>query len=448
MSTPKRQLHLNVFLMGAGHHEAAWRRPGFDPDRLRELSFYRDIARTAERGKFDSLFTADIPYLNDSIVFNGHTPLEPLTLLSALAASTERIGLIATASTSFTEPYNLARQFASLDQLSGGRAGWNIVTTSVPATAFNYGREPHAAHAERYARSREFVEVVEKLWDSWEADAIVLDHERGLYAEPDRIHRAEHVGERFDVKGALDIPRSPQGRPVLVQAGSSEAGRDFAARFAEAVFTSQFSVEEGREFFADVKARAAGFGRDPETLKILPGVIPILGGTEEEARRKQRELFELTRPEAGIAGLKTQLGGIDLSDHPLDAPFPDLGDVSNAKGGQQRFELIVGTARREKMTLRDVLQWLAGGHGHRVFAGTPEQLADEIETWLVTEACDGFNLMPPTFPESLDDFVDQVVPLLQARGIFREDYAGTTLRDHYDLPEPANAYTSPVEAAA
>jgi FMN-dependent oxidoreductase (nitrilotriacetate monooxygenase family) len=436
-----KQLHLNLFILGVGHHEGVWRDGTTSPESLYELDFYRGLAQVAEAGKFDSLFLADIPSLAANIRYNPPIGLEPITTISSLSAATEKIGLIATVSTTYFEPYNVARLFASLDHLSGGRTGWNIVTTSVPATAYNFGRSPHAEHSVRYARSREFVDVVTRLWDSWEEDAIILDREAGHYADPEKIHDIDHRGTTFQVKGALNIPRVPQGRPVLVQAGSSEDGKQFAARYAEAIFTSQFTVEEARLFYSDVKSRAERLGRDPEEIKILPGIIPILGSTEEEARGRAQELMDLTRPEAGLAALKTQLGGVDLSDHPLDEPFPDIGEAHEAKGGRQRFELIVNMARQEHLTLREVLQRLAGGHGHRVFVGTPEQLADEFELWLATEAADGFNLMPPTLPGSFETFVDEVVPLLQRRGIFREDYSGSTLREHYGLRQPRNQFS-------
>ncbi len=437
--TTDRQLHLNVFIHGVGHHESIWRDPVSAPGGVTDLSHYTEIARIAERGTFDSLFLADAPALFGS-VRNAALSLEPFTLLSALAAVTERIGLIGTASTTFTEPYNLARQFASLDHLSRGRAGWNIVTTASEAAARNFGLDRLPTHADRYGRSREYLEVATRLWDSWEPDAVVLDRENNVFADPARVHDTAYAGEYFSVHGPLNVPRSPQGRPVLVQAGSSEAGRDFAGEWAEAIFTSQLSVEAAREFRADIRARATANGRDPGHVNVLPGVIPILGSTEEEARRLRDEWLALTDSEVGLSLLQGQLGGIDLSGHDLDAPFPDLGDSSGTEAGKSRWDLIVRLARTEGLTLREVLAWFAAGHGHRVFVGTPEQLAGQFEYWLTTGASDGFNIMPPRLPDTFEHFVDHVVPILRSRGLFRAEYSGTTLREHYGLPVPANRY--------
>jgi FMN-dependent oxidoreductase (nitrilotriacetate monooxygenase family) len=432
-----KQLHLNLFLLGVGHSEAIWRHPSTQPERAHDLAHYQELAAIAERGRFDSLFIADGPLLPDSVRYNMHLEVEPLTLLSALAASTERIGLIGTASTTYSEPYNLARQFASLDQLSGGRGGWNIVTGSMPDAAHNFGLDAHPSQADRYARADEFVEVVEKLWDSYPQEAIVRDRASGQYIDLDLVAPIDHEGERFRVRGPLNVPRSPQGQPVRVQAGASETGKLFAARHAEVMFTASFSLEEALAHATEVKKLAGELGRDPAHLIHLPGVTPVLGSTEAEAQATYEEYLELTRPEASIAGLKVTLGGIDLSDHPLDAPFPDIGDSSKTLGQQRRFEQIVEMARDGNLTLRQVLQRFAAGHGHRVFVGTPEQLADEMQAWLEAGAADGFNVHPPTFPDSLVDFVDHVIPILQRRGIFREEYTGRTLREHYGLPFPA-----------
>jgi N-acetyl-S-(2-succino)cysteine monooxygenase len=446
--TGKKQLHLNAFLIGVGHSEAIWRHPSTQPERVHDLAFYQEYAAIAERGKFDSLFIADTPSLPDSVRHNLFLELEPLTLLSALAASTERIGLIGTSATTFNEPYNLARQFASLDQLSGGRVGWNIVAGSHPAAAQNFGLDALPSQAERYARADEFVEVVTTLWDSYPQEAIVRDRATGQYVDLDRVAPIDHEGEWYRVRGPLNVPRSPQGQPVRVQAGASEAGKNFAARHAEVMFTASFSLEEGLAHSTEVKALAAKLGRDSAHVIHLPGLITVLGGTEAEARAKQEEYLALTRPEASLGTLKGILGGIDLSDRPLDAPFPDIGDSSKTLGQQRRFEQIVEMARDGNLTLRQVLQRIAAGHGHRVFVGTPEQLADDMEAWLDAGAADGFNVMPPTFPDSLVDFVDQVVPILQRRGIFRTDYEGRTLREHYGLPFPAiGAASAPRDVA-
>jgi FMN-dependent oxidoreductase (nitrilotriacetate monooxygenase family) len=428
-------MHLNAFVMPNGHHEAAWRHPSTDPHRARTLQHYADIARTAERGKLDSLFLADGVALWGNVKHNSHSHFEPLTLLSALAASTVHIGLIATASTTYNEPYHLARKFASLDHLSGGRAGWNIVTSAGIDEARNFNLAKRPAHAARYDRAEEFVEVVKKLWDSWEDDAALVDRASGIYADTGRIRPIEHDGPHFQVRGPLNIERPPQGHPLLVQAGSSETGKEYAARHAEAVFTAQQTFAEGKAFYDDVKGRLARYGRSPDELKILPGISPILGRTEAEAREREAELNALITPDYGLRQLSKMLDH-DVTGYPLDGPLPDVGSFT--EGGQSRFELVVGLARREDLTIRQLLERLAGGRGHRVFAGTPVQVADELESWFTGGAADGFNVMPPTLPGGLDDFVDLVVPELQRRGLFRTEYTGTTLREHYGLARPVH----------
>jgi FMN-dependent oxidoreductase (nitrilotriacetate monooxygenase family) len=430
-----RQLHLNAFVMPNGHHEAAWRHPSTDPHRARTLQHYVDIARTAERGKLDSLFLADGVALWGNVKHNSHSHFEPLTLLSALAASTVHIGLIATASTTYNEPYHLARKFASLDHLSGGRAGWNIVTSAGIDEARNFNLAKRPSHDARYDRAEEFVEVVKKLWDSWDDDAALVDRETGVYADPGRIRPIAHDGEHFQVRGPLNIERPPQGHPLLVQAGSSETGKEYAARHAEAVFTAQQTFAEGKAFYDDVKGRLAKYGRSPDEIKILPGISPILGRTEAEARQREAELNALITPEYGLRQLSKMLDH-DVTGYPLDGPLPEVGSFT--EGAQSRFELVVGLARREDLTIRQLLERLAGGRGHRVFAGTPVQVADELEAWFLGGAADGFNVMPPTLPGGLDDFVDLVVPELQRRGLFRTAYTGSTLREHYGLARPVN----------
>ncbi|GAA2411121.1 LLM class flavin-dependent oxidoreductase [Actinomadura vinacea] len=434
------QLHLNVFVVGHGHHEAAWRHPRSATVPVTDVAYFQRLARRAEEGLLDSVFFADQLIVGGDA---GHRPrggLEPLTLLAALATATERIGLIATASTTYTEPYNLARQFASLDHISHGRIGWNIVTSWARGAARNFGLDQPIPHDERYARAFEYLEVVTRLWDSWADDAILHDRESGRFADPDKIRGARFQGRFYRVHGALTVPRSPQGHPVLVQAGSSEEGRRFAAHHAEAIFTAQQDVDEARDFATDVRRRAAAAGRDPRHLKILPGLSPIIGSTEEAARRLERELNELTVPEVGLRHLSARFDGVDLSGLPLDEPVPldALPQPSEVQGPQSRARLITELVRRERPTLRELLYRLAGGRGHLVVAGTPEQIADRIEHWAGAGAADGFNVMPPYLPGGLDDFIDHVVPELQRRGLFRKEYEGTTLRDNYDLPRPRN----------
>jgi FMN-dependent oxidoreductase (nitrilotriacetate monooxygenase family) len=430
-----KQLHLNAFLMQNGHHEAAWRHPGTDPRRAGTLQHYVDLARTAERGKLDSLFLADGVALQKNVRYNSHNLFEPLTLLSALAGATEHIGLIATASTTYNEPYHLARKFASLDHLSGGRAGWNIVTSAGQEEARNFNLDKRPDHERRYERATEFIEVAKSLWDSWEDDAPVIDKAGGVYADTQLIHPIDHVGHHFQVRGPLNIPRPVQGYPLLVQAGSSETGKEYAARYAEAVFTAQQTFEEGKAFYDDVKGRLAKYGRSPDEIKILPGISPILGRTEAEAREREAELNALITPEYGVRQLSNLLDH-DLSTYPLDGPLPDVGTYT--EGAQSRFDLVTGLAKRENLTIRQLIERLAGGRGHRVFAGTAVQVADQLEHWFTEGAADGFNIMPPTLPDGLTDFVDLVVPELQRRGLFRREYTSTTLRGHYGLARPAN----------
>ncbi|MFG3580052.1 LLM class flavin-dependent oxidoreductase [Micromonospora chersina] len=434
-----RTLHLNAFLMGVGHHEAAWRHPRTDPRRVADVTHFQELARIAERGTLDSVFLADGLAVGPAVRHNIQAVFEPLTLLAALATATDHIGLIATASTTYNEPFNLARKFASLDHLSGGRAGWNIVTSAQAREARNFNLDDHPAHAERYRRAAEFVDVAIKLWDSWEDDALVLDTAAGVFADTDRVHEIAHQGERFRVHGPLNTPRPPQGRPLLVQAGSSADGIAFAARYAEAVFTAQQTLADGQAFYAELRRATAAAGRDPDGVKVLPGIAPVIGGTESEARALADELEALIVPEHALAQL-SGMTGLDLTGLPLDGPLPDLPDVSAVQSHQSRYQLVVDLARREKLTIRQLIGRLGGGRGHRVVAGTPEQIADQIELWFTQGAADGFNVMPPLLPHGLEAFVDHVVPLLRRRGLFRHEYTGRTLREHYGLSRPASTY--------
>lgn len=440
--TARRELHLNLFVYPGGHHEAAWRHPRSAPGRVLDLTYYQELARTAEAAAFDAVFLADGPSLADNIRYATRFRLEPLTLLSALAASTSRIGLIGTASTTYTEPYNLARQLAGLDHVSGGRAGWNIVTTGAPGAAGNFGLDEHPPHADRYARAAEYLDVVTALWDSWEDDAVVADTASGLFADTDRIHEIDHAGEHFRVRGPLNTPRTPQGRPVYVQAGSSQDGRAFAARYAEAVFTAHQTLDSAQEFYADLRRRTALAGRDPDHVLILPGVSPFLGSTEAEARALQAELDELTQPAYSIDLLRRMLG-VEVDEADLDRPFPrELVDATGERAVGSRFQVVLDIVDREHPTTRQLLHRLAGARGHKVIAGTPEQVADHLETWFTRGAADGFNIMPPYLTGGFDDFVEHVVPILRARGLFRTQYTGTTLREHYGLPRPESSFAT------
>ncbi|MFF5933387.1 LLM class flavin-dependent oxidoreductase [Streptomyces sp. NPDC012508] len=436
----RKRLHLNAFLMSVGHHEAAWRLPESPAGGGTDIAHYQNLARIAERGKLDSVFLADSPVLHGDPGRRPSSKLEPTVLLTALAVVTSRIGLIATASTSYNEPFNLARRFASLDHVSGGRAGWNIVTTAGADAARNFGLDDTPLHHERYERAAEFVDVATKLWDSWADDAVVADKERGVHARADRVRRIDHRGAHFRVDGPLNVERSPQGRPLLVQAGSSEDGKEFAARYAEAVFTAQQTLEEGIAFYRDVKQRAVAFGRDPDEIKILPGIVPVIGDTEAEARELDAELERLIAPEYAKRQLAQRLR-IAPEDLDLDSELPDdIPTEDEIEGAKSRYTLIVDLARRERLTVRQLIGRLGGGRGHRTFAGTAEQVADTIEHWYESGAADGFNIMPAVLPSGLERFVERVVPILQERGLFRSEYDGTTLREHYGLARPANQY--------
>lgn len=434
----KKQFHINLFIYNRGHHEASWRHPGSTPCPLTDVRHYIDCAQKAEAACFDSVFLADTLATPEDVDRASRVFLEPLTTLGAMAVATERIGLIATASTSYSEPFNLARQFASLDHTSGGRVGWNIVTTfSIPASR-NFGSTERASHAERYERGEEFVEVAKALWDSWSDDAVVDDRTGGLYAHKNRIKPINHDGVHFQVAGPLNIPRCPQGRPVLIQAGSSDVGRDFAARHADAIFTAHSDKYSARAFYEDQKARIAALGRSVDQVLILPGFSPMIASTEAEAKRMEDELSELADPEMGRMKLSDRFDGEDFTHLPLDRPLSlsDFPDPSSNEGTRSRVELILRIVREERPTLRRLLGKLAGARGHHVMAGTPEQVADAMEDWVDSGAADGFNLMPPILPLMLEAFADEVVPILQRRNRFRTSYEGTTLRDHYGLDRP------------
>jgi FMN-dependent oxidoreductase (nitrilotriacetate monooxygenase family) len=432
-----RHLHLNAFLMTVGHHEAAWRLPESDPFAHVDVRHYVELARIAERGRLDSLFLADSPVLWNSIGRRPAGGLEPTVLLTALAGATEHIGLIATASTTYNEPYNLARRFASLDHISGGRAGWNVVTTAGVDAARNFNLDELPAHHDRYERAAEFIDVARKLWDSWEDDAPLGDKESGVWGDDRKVHPPSHVGKHFRVAGALNVPRSPQGHPLLVQAGSSADGKELAAKYADAVFTAQQTLGDAQAFYADLKRQALAFGRDPDTVKILPGIVPAIGATSREALALEEELDRLIKPEYALRQLAQTLN-LDPSRLDLDQELPDgLPDEDEIEGAKSRYTLIVDLARRERLTVRQLIGRLGGGRGHRTFAGTPVQVADAIEHWFVNGAADGFNIMAPVLPSGLARFVDEVVPILQERDLFRTSYEGKTLREHYGLDRRA-----------
>jgi alkanesulfonate monooxygenase len=435
-----RQLHLGAFMRPVSIHTGAWRYPGAYPDANFNFGHIKKFAQTLERAKFDAFFMADhLAVLNMPIeaLKRSHTvtSFEPFTLLSALAGATERIGLVATGSTTFDEPYHVARRFASLDHISGGRAGWNIVTTSNPDAALNFGLEDHVEHDERYRRAREFYDVVTGLWDSFADDAFIRDVESGIYFDPAKMHVLGHKGKYFSVRGPLNIARPVQGWPVIVQAGASDAGKQLAAETAEAVFTAQNNLADGRRFYADVKGRMDKLGRNRDHLKILPGVLVVVGDTDEAAREKRARVDSLVNYSNAIASLSIALGH-DASKFDPDKPLPEIPETNASKSGRER---AIALGRQENLTVRQLAQRL-GGYGGLAFVGTAATIADAMEEWLVTEGSDGFNVMFPYLPEGLDDFADKVVPELQRRGIFRKDYEGTTLRDHLGLPRPANRF--------
>jgi FMN-dependent oxidoreductase (nitrilotriacetate monooxygenase family) len=439
---------LNAFLMSVGHHEAAWRLPESDPFANTNVEHWKHLARVAERGKLDSLFLADSPVLWNSIGRRPGATLEPTVLLAALAGATEHVGLIATASTTYNEPFNLARRFASLDFISGGRAGWNIVTTAGADAARNFNLDELPAHRERYARAAEFIDVSLKLWDSWGDTAALGDKERGVWGDDAQLYPTRHAGKYFKVHGPLNTPRPPQGYPLLVQAGSSDDGKELAAAYAEAVFTAQQTLEDAQAFYSDLKARTRAAGRDPNAIKIFPGIVPVIGATEAEAQALDAELDRLIKPEYARLQLAQTLR-VQPEALALDAELPaELPDEDQIEGAKSRYTLIVTLARRERLTVRQLIGRLGGGRGHRTFAGTPEQVADAIQHWWERGAADGFNIMPPVLPSGLERFVDHVVPILQKRGLFRTEYTGKTLRDNYGLARPENAHRARRHAGA
>src|SRR5277367_5906360 len=436
----QRQLHLGAFMRPASIHTGAWRYPGAWPDMNFNLAHLKRAIQTLEQAKFDAFFMADhMAVLNMPMdaLKRSHTStsFEPFTLLSALSQVTERIGLVATGSTTFDAPYHIARRFASLDHLSNGRAGWNIVTTSNPDAALNFGLDEHMEHGERYHRAREFYDVVTGLWDSWADDAFIRDVERGIFFDPDKLHVLGHKGEFFSVRGPVNIARPVQGWPVIVQAGASEAGRKLASETAEAVFTAQSDIQAGRKFYADVKGRMETLGRSREHMKILPACFVVIGDTVEEAKAKRAKLDSLVNYANAIASLSIALGH-DASKFDPDGPLPDIPESNASKSGRER---AIALAKRDDLTVRQLAQRL-GGYSGLAMVGTPKTIADEMQEWLETEASDGFTVMFPYLPGGLDDFVTRVVPELQGRGLFRRDYEGTTLREHLGLPRPKNRF--------
>ncbi len=435
MSSAKRQMHMGVFVLGTGNHQAGWRYEGAATSHV-ELPVMQEIARIAERGKFDLLFISDSAVMDPTDHPSFLCRFEPTTLITALSACTSHIGLGATVSTSFWEPFNVARVFSSIDHLSGGRAAWNVVTSSNAKAALNYSRDEHMEHELRYARAQEFVDVVTGLWDCWEDGAIVADKETGQYVDADKVRPLNHKGRFFQVRGPINMARCPQGHPVIIQAGGSPSGLELAARTADVVFSVVQELEPAKAAYADLKGRMAKYGRKPDEIAVLPGVMPVIGETDAEARAKLAKLQSWINPTNAITLVASRIG-YDVTGHDLDGPVPPPPPAAR-EGGTTFHKVLYEMAKREGMTLRDLYNLTAAARGHWVICGTPTKIADILEEWFVEKAADGFNILPAYFPGAFAEFVDLVVPELQRRGLFREEYAGTTLREHFGLaPIPA-----------
>lgn len=435
MTTRPRQIHLGCFPIHLGGNSGAWRHPEMQADGSSNLEWVINFAKIAERGLFDILFVADALYVSEQPIPFETNHFEPITILSALAAVTKNIGLVSTMSTSYSQPFTTARQMASLDVLSGGRAAWNVVTSSSPNVGKNFGQEVHFSHADRYRIAGEYIDVVKGLWDGWEDDAFPRDKASGVYADLDKMHRLNHKGEFFQVLGPLNIERSPQGQPVIFQAGASASGMDFAARLADAVFSNRENIDECRAYSAEIARRAAAVGRSAPL--VFPVVTPIVGSTEEEAQRLSRELNDLLDPWLAVTFLKRYFTTFDFSQCDLDAPMPDLSHLPEA--GTSSSAYLLKVAKDEGLTLRQTAYRAAMPRGD--FTGTPEQVADQMQRYFETRACDGFMIATDISPRGLTSVVDQVVPILQKRGLFRTEYEADTLRGLLDLPVPENRYT-------
>ena len=435
-------MKLGAFINLPGQHVASWRYEGTESERILELDYLVELARIAERGKFDTIFFADV--FGTPIAENAPSgiKLDPLIIISALAAVTNKIGLTATLTTTYNEPFHVARRFAAIDHLSGGRAAWNVVTSNNNFESLLFGKEKHLAHADRYERADEFLDVVKKLWFSIDGDALVVEKEKGQFLNIEKVSPVNHEGKWFKLQGTLDTPSTPQGHPVIVQAGSSEAGKELAAKSAEVIFTAWQTLEEAQKFYRDVKGRLAKYGRQEEDLKIMPGVFITVAKTEEEAILKRKQLNSFILPETGLAYLSAFLG-IDVRGSNPNDPIPQENtEIEDKTNPQIRANIVRAIAERENLkTLRELYEHIAGARGHREIVGTPKQIADQLEEWFLNDGADGFNIMPPTFPEGLNDIVNLVIPELQQRGLFRTEYEGTTLRENLGLAVPINPST-------
>ncbi len=447
MSRARKQLKLGAFLSVPGNHLAGWRHPDAVPETDMDFGWYMRLAQLAEHWLYDTIFFQDTVAVagSDALAAGDLTrtrlsrivKLEPTATLAALAVGTKHIGLIATATTTFNEPYNIARRFSTIDHISNGRAGWNLVTSQIEDEAGNFGLDTHVDHALRYERAIEFYDVVAGLWDSWEEDAFLRDKASGLWFDVNKMHFLNHRGRHFAVRGPLNVSRTPQGRPVVAQAGSSEPGRELAARTADVVFTAQTELAAAQEFYADVKGRTARYGRGPDDIKIMPGITPVVGRTEAEAREKYEELQALLPDDVALAALARFTRGIDIFSYPLHGPMPDLPEANSAKSRQK---LIMDMAKKQSLSLIETARSVSAAQGHRVLVGTADYIASELEEWLEKDAADGFNVICNYYPKPLQDFSELVIPELQRRGIFRTAYEGRTLRDNLGLKVPANRY--------
>jgi len=438
---PARQIKLGMFLRPAAHHIAGWRHPDAWADGGLNFAKYVEMAKNAERGLFDLMFSADAltgeRYDRDTLSRTSYVAwIEPMSLLTALAPLTQHIGLVCTATTTYDETYHIARRFASLDLISGGRSGWNLVTSANTSEAQNFSRDEHLSKPERYRRAHEFVDIVRGLWDSWDDDAFLFDKQEGRFYDPDRRHVLDHKGEFFHVRGPLTVSRSPQGQPVIVQAGASDDGRQLAAETAEVVFCAHQTIDGAREYYGDVKARMARHGRDPDHLKVMPGLSVFVAPSRQEAQDKFEQLQNLVSPEVGVALLSKYIAW-DLTGCDVDGPVPV---VPQDRGAPTRSALLSDTARAEGLTIRQLYQRIAGGRGHYQIVGSPKDVVDMMEHWFAEGGADGFNVLPPFFPNSLDDFINLVIPELQRRGLYRLAYDGKTLRENLGLPRPMSRY--------
>lgn len=428
----KKYMKLGLFLAGYGHHVASWRHPQASEAGPMDLEHLINVAKTAEKGKFDLLFLADSLFVSETSHPNILSRFEPLTLLSVLARETQHIGLASTASTTYEEPFHLARRFSSLDHISNGRAAWNIVTSSINSTAENFNGTKHMEHELRYERAEEFVDVTTQLWRSWESETFKRDKQEGVFIDASKLHAINHVGKHFKVRGPLNIERSPQVRPLLIQAGSSPTGTELAAKVADVVFTAQSNRNDAQTFYEKIKTKATHYNKTKNQIAVMPGLFPVIGDTEEAAQQQYQQLQDLILPEIGLKILAPYVGEIDLTQYDLSTPFADI-SFDTGNGVQSRFEVILREAKAHDLTLEQVMKQVAGSRGHHIVVGTPEQIADKMEDWFNNKAADGFNIMPPLLPTQFDKFVEQVIPILQKRNLVQTSYVSGTLREKFGL---------------